>query len=597
MSSKFFLSLRQQWFNAANITFLCMALLGTGCASKSTDNDAYADNETSYKEVELNVKLTAKQEEIFNKTGVLDKNLPSKAKPAVARQYSHFLNKGRITMAKFSQRSEDYLGHARQVFKKQGMPEELAFLAIVESGYNTTIKSHAGAAGAWQFMPYTGMHYGLHQDWWIDERLDPYESVEAAATYLKKLHSYFGDWLLAIAAYNAGEGKIGRALKGTGAKDFFTLVERNYKLDYKAQLRKETIDYVPRFLAICKIMRNLDALGFEDVNMNKAPKHARVETKPGTDLKAMSKVVKMPWNEFQDVNSAHKQYVTHASKSTYVYVPSHSKSIANAYASKGKSPYAWQTVKVPKGETWASISKKSGVPVAALKASNSSSSLRNGKIRLPSGPGVKIPKFDTYLAGGKYKVKSGDTLSGIAAKHKVSTKSLMAVNNISDAGKIRSGQTLKIPTSKSSIASKSSKSKKQQVATKSSAKKSNTKKSGGTKGKTTAVAKAKTHKIASGETLLGIALKYDVSTKSLMQANNISNASKVRAGQVLKIPAGTTSTVAKKAKPKTYIVKSGDTYWGIARKYDLSTSELLALNKKTNSSKLRAGEKLLVSSK
>ncbi len=597
MSSKFFLSLGQQWFYATKISFLFLVLLSAGCASKDASNLTSVDNETTYKEVDLNVKLTAEQERILKKTGELDKNLPSKAMPAVARQYSHFLNKGRITMAKFSQRSEDYLGHARQVFRERGMPEELAFIAIVESGYNTTIKSHAGAAGAWQFMPYTGMSYGLHRDWWIDERLDPYESVEAAATYLKKLHNYFGDWLLAIAAYNAGEGKIGRALKGTGAKDFFTLVELNYKLDYKAQLRKETIDYVPRFLAVCKIMRNLDALGFENVDMNKAPQHARIETKPGTDLKAMAKVVKVPWNDFQDANSAHKQYVTHASKSTYVYVPSHSKSIANAYATKGKSPYAWQTVTVPKGETWTSISKKSGVPVAALKASNSSSSLRKGKIRIPQGPGVKIPKFDTYLAGGKYKIKPGDTLSAIAVKHKVSTKSLMAANKISDASKIRSGQILKIPGKSATIATKSNTSNKKQVATKQSSKKSNTKNSGGKKSKKTAVAKAKTHKIASGETLLGIAIKYDVSTKNLMQANNIGDASKVRAGQVLKIPSDNTAVAEKKVKPKTYTVKSGDTYWGIARKYDLSTSELLALNKKTKSSTLRAGEKLLVSSK
>ncbi len=591
MSSKFFLALNSRYFYIINLGILCLSLLGAGCASKEA-SIATGGDETAYKAVDMDVKLNAQQRKIFNKTGELDKNLPKKAIPAVSRQYSHFLNKGRVTMAKFSQRSEDYLGHARKIFRDRGMPEELAFLAIVESGYNTTIKSHAGAAGAWQFMPYTGMSYGLHRDWWIDERLDPYESVEAAATYLQKLHSYFDDWLLAVAAYNAGEGKIGRALKGTGAKDFFTLVERNYKLDYKAQLRKETIDYVPRFLAICKIMRNLDELGFEDVNMNKAPLHARIEAKPGTDLQAMAKVVKMPWDEFQDVNSAHKQYVTHANKQTYVYVPTHSKSIAYSYVNKGKSPYAWKNVTVPKGETWGSISKKSGVPVAALKASNKNISLKNGaKIRVPSGPGVKTPVFNTYLAkGGTYKVKSGETLSGIAKKHNTSLKNIMQANNITDASKIRSGQVLKIPTSGTAVASKSKQTTKK-VAVKQTAKKS-TKPSSKTTKKTT-VASNKTHKIKSGETLLGIAIKYDVSTKSLMQANNIADASKVRSGQVLKIPAQTQATASKK---RTHTVKSGDTYWAIARKYDLSTSELLKLNKKTKSSTLKAGETLLVSS-
>ncbi len=580
MSSKLFFSAKQQRFSLKKLS-ICLGIitLCTGCASKETKFVAPQQHETAY-EVSSDIKLTDQQKKVFYRTSDLDRNIPKKGMPAVAKQYSHFLNKGRITMKTFSQRSEDYLGHAREIFRDRGMPEELAFLAIVESGYNTTIKSHAGAAGAWQFMPYTGMSYGLHQDWWIDERLDPYESVEAAATYLKRLHGYFDDWLLAIAAYNAGEGKIGRALKGTGAKDFFTLVERNHKLEYKAQLRKETIDYVPRFLAICKIMNNLEDLGFDDVDMGQDPLHVRVEAKPGTDLQAMAKVVQMPWSEFKKVNSSHKQYVTHASKTTYVYVPSHKQSIAKTYAAKGKTPYAWKTVTVPQGETWASIGKKARVPVAALKAANGNKSLRSGtKIRIPNGPNVREPKFTTYLAsGGKYKVKSGETLSGIATKHKTSTKALMQANNIKDASKIRVGQVLKIPGS-AAVASNNKK----------ESKKTTTK---------TAVAKsskAKTHKIKSGESLLGIALKYDVSTKQLMKANGIKDASKIRSGQVLNIPSG--KAVAQSKPSKMHKVKSGDTYWDIARKYNLSTSELLALNKKSKSSTLKVGETLLVSSK
>ncbi len=582
MSNKLFLFLRQQRIYAKQMGIcVCIAILSAGCASKDADEHALKTSSKTYHAVSDDINLTAQQKKIFNLTGELDKRLPKKAIPAVAKQYSHFLNKGRVTMATFSKRSENYLGHARKVFRDKGMPEELAFLAIVESGYNTTIKSHAGAAGAWQFMPYTGMRFGLHQDWWIDERLDPYEAVEAAATYLEKLHDYFGDWLLAIAAYNAGEGKIGRALKGTGTKDFFTLVEQNYKLDYKAQLRKETIDYVPRFLAITKIMRNLDALGFEDVNMNKKPQHARIEAKPGTDLQAMAKVVSMSWPDFKTVNSAHKQYVTHASKATYLYVPSHKQSAARTYAAHGKSPYAWKTVKVPKGETWSSVSKKTNVPSSALQAANNNRSLsKGGTIRIPNGPNVKTPKFVTYVAkAGTYKVQSGETLLGIAIKHNTSTKALMQVNDIQDASKIRAGQMLKIPTSKAVASNSKGKN------TSKPQKKPSTK------------AVATTHKIMPGETLSGIAVKYDVSTKSLMQANNISDAGKVRSGQIIKIPTGTlsASTTKSKAPRRTHKVKSGDTYWAIARKYDLSTSALLELNKKSKSSTLRVGETLLVS--
>ncbi len=641
MSSNLFLLLKQQWLNSKKLCVLmALFVICAGCANKDTKTVLPNKTKGSAYKISSDINLTSEQKKIFYRTGELDKNIPKKGVPAVAEQYSHFLNKGRITMKTFSQRSEDFLGHAREIFRERGMPEELAFLAIVESGYNVTVKSHAGAAGAWQFMPYTGMSYGLHQDWWIDERLDPYESVEAAATYLKRLHGYFDDWLLAIAAYNAGEGKIGRALEGTGAKDFFTLVERNHELDYKAQLRKETIDYVPRFLAICKIMRNLEDLGFEGVDMDQDPLHVRVEAKPGTDLQAMAKVVQMPWSEFKKTNSLHKQYVTHASKNTYVYVPSHKQSAANSYVAKGRSPYAWKTVTVPQGETWSSISKKSRVPVGALKAANGNKPLRQGaKIRIPSGPYVRVPKFTTYLAkGGQYKVKSGETLSGIASKHSTNVKAIMQANNISDSSKIRVGQVLTIPGS-TQVASSTKKQTTKKPAKKAVAQKSKSKatshtvkpgesllgialkydvttqglmKANGIKdsskisigqvikiptGKAVAQAtkKTRTHTVKPGESLLGIALKYDVTTKGLMQANGIKDSSKISIGQVIKIPNGKAVAQATK-KARTHKVKSGDTFWDIARKYNLSTKELMALNKKSKSSTLRVGETLLVSS-
>ena len=146
---------------------------------------------------------------------------------------------------------------------KRWTPEDLAYLAIVESGYKPEAFSHAGAAGAWQFMPSTGKKYGLDQDKWTDERLDPYEATEAAASYLQKLYDDFGDWPTAIAAYNAGEGKMQRALEGSGSRNFFEVRERNETLPEKTRLREETKQYVPRFLAVTKIMRNLPQLGFE----------------------------------------------------------------------------------------------------------------------------------------------------------------------------------------------------------------------------------------------------------------------------------------------------------------------------------------------
>ncbi len=512
MSSKVFLKQeKKQYAFTVWSLFLCTMIFLGGCSSKTVEITP-----PNYKQGSVaDAKLSAKERQIFYKTGQLDKDLPQVALPSVAKQYSHFLYGGRRTMEVFSQRAEDYLGHARQIFREKGMPEELAYLAIVESGYKPTVKSHAGALGTWQFMPYTGKIYGLRQDSWLDERLDPYKSVEAAATYLKRLHGYFDDWLLAVAAYNAGEGKIGRALKATGAKDFFTLVQRNHTLSHKMQLRTETLVYVPRFLAVCKIMRNLSPLGFEKVNHNQQPEYARITVRPKTNLKGLAKASGLSWSEFRALNASHKKAVTHSKYSTYVYVPHGKVHASKSYASSASNRVVASTTK----------------------------SQSNSK------------------GASSYKVKSGDTLSAIAVRHNLSVAQLAKLNGMSSSAKIKVGQVLKVKgTPSRTVASTSSK-----------------------------AGKMTSYKVKAGESLSGVAHKHNTTVAALMKVNKLSDASKVRAGQVLKVPAGKTVAVA-----RVHVVKYGDTVGGIAQRYDLSTAQLLKLNKK-NSTNIREGEKLLVS--
>ena len=177
----------------------------------------------------------------------------------------------RGVMESWLKRAQRYLPHTGR-FLAEGLPEDLIYLPFAESGFNPFALSRSGASGVWQFMPGTGKHYGLTVDDWIDERRDPYASTEAAIKYLKKLYADFGDWSLALAAYNAGEGKIGRALAKTGCEDYFSLCEAS------DDLREETKLYVPKFLALVKIAGNLEELGFEPGFSSVVP--VKVQVKP-----------------------------------------------------------------------------------------------------------------------------------------------------------------------------------------------------------------------------------------------------------------------------------------------------------------------------
>lgn len=383
--------------------------------------------------------------------GQIDKDIPASAINDIALQYKYYLRKGRQSMCVVSKRSEQYLAYAKKVFRDRGMPEELANLAIVESGYKADAVSHAGAAGAWQFMPFTGTKYGLTQDSWQDERLDPYRATEAAADYLKVLYSYFGDWPTAIAAYNAGEGKMLRAKEGTGGKDFFEVKDRNQMLDEKAQLKEETKQYVPRFLAVTKIMRNLPKLGFEPINPDSAEPVHRFTVAPGTDLKALSKACQLSWPEFSIYNQHHKRVITCTDKRTFVYVPSKAQQLAANYLVGNSGTHAgWRLTQAPNSQdSLEKISKRSNVPLALLQAANP------GLSRLTAGQTVLLPptvslakanrRAAKNVSASVHTIKAKETLYSISRKYNVSPNELMACNSLDNPGCLQPGQTLNIP--------------------------------------------------------------------------------------------------------------------------------------------------------
>jgi membrane-bound lytic murein transglycosylase D len=199
-------------------------------------------------------------------------------------------------------RSARYLGMVRDVMRKRGLPEELAFTAMIESGYNPDAVSHAGAKGMWQFMAPTARRYGLRVDQWVDERLDPEKSTVAAAAYLRDLYALFGSWPLAQAAYNAGEVKVARAIRVTGSNDFWTLARTNH-------LRRETKEFVPQIHAATVIGRDPERFGFEFED-RPAPATETVSVPPATDLRRLSATAGIPYDTLRTMNSVLVRGVT-----------------------------------------------------------------------------------------------------------------------------------------------------------------------------------------------------------------------------------------------------------------------------------------------
>ena len=592
----------------------CCLMLAGGCASRQSGDSGGRGVSFSVPDDDP-TPLSGKELTALQSTGQVDKSVPPEAMDDVTRQYKYYLHKGRNSVCVFSKRAEGYLNYSRQVFRSRGIPEELAYLAIVESGYRVDARSPVGAAGAWQFMPGTGERFGLTQDWWTDERLDPYESVEAAADYLQKLHEYFGDWPTAVAAYNAGEGKISRAKEGTGGKNFYEIKARNHMLDDKAQLREETKQYVPRFLAITKIMRNLPDLGFEPIRPENAPGVQRLTARPGTDLNGMAEACGMSWGEFAAYNRHHKHRITDTGRTTFVYVPAQKERQAQAFLRSSRcTAYAgWGAMRVTSNaDSWEKISRRCGVPVAQLRA------LNPGESRLSAGQTVLAPrsvdmsakavaaldgKAQSKAEGGKKSTSTGKAVPQASAQSSPQASGQRPVQAPVQAPVQSSAQASGQPSARAAASSGS-------------------------------------HTLQANETLYAVAKQHNVTVKDLQDHNNIDNPNALQAGTVLRIPAGASSAASTatgpatgpagkpagktvgvsaagpaaggsdgrvggkasgaasarpvaKATRTTYTVQAKDSLWKIAREHKVSVEDLMRWNG-VNEKNLRAGSVLVV---
>ena len=334
--------------------------------------------------------LTAVELQAFKTVSDLDRHLIEEEARIVELHFKNYLHQMRGSFDVYLRRSARFLPYVKQVFASRGIPDDIAYLFMVESGGNPVAVSHAGAAGLWQFMPATGKIYGLQQDNWIDERRDPYKATVAAADYLQKLYREFCNWHLAVAAYNAGEGKIGRAISGTGASDFFDLCRLDVQLEARARLKDETRDYVPRLIAMAKIMRNLDRLGLMKPTNAMAWKLAPMNVPPLTDLNTLAMQLGMDWSAFSAMNPA---YLRPASppQQTIAYVPSEKLSTAVRWAASREARVYddWQEYATRKGDSLPTLAKRHQVSEETIKQVNNLVTAQPKQGKVFSIPGQK----------------------------------------------------------------------------------------------------------------------------------------------------------------------------------------------------------------
>lgn len=364
----------------------------------------------------------------------------------------YFQTVGRSAFARWLSRSERYIPMMKEVLRKEGLPDDLVYLAMIESGFTPHAVSWANAVGPWQFISGTGKRYSLRIDQWIDERRDPLKSTVAAALYLKELYSLFNnDWYLAAAGYNAGENKILRAINMYNTRDFWEMSKGTY-------LKRETKEYVPRLLAAAIIAKEPAKYGFADIAYLPPIEFDTVLIPSRTDLEVVAQLIGTTADDLRELNPELRRWCTPPNYPGYqLKVPKGSKAkFEDEYAKlpadqRFKERITYARYKVKRKESLAAVAKRfntSPQVLAELNHLKQNAPLRGRTLVVPLSVAEKDPPKVRRVAAAPqvfkkyYTVKRGDTLASVAKKFNVSTKVLAAWNNIKGKIALKPGKRI-----------------------------------------------------------------------------------------------------------------------------------------------------------
>ena len=471
-------------------------------------------NEVTYP-VDPNVKAKAEAE-----VKATHSDLPLMMTDPVAGYINYFSTRGRGTLERALTRSGRYQAMIQRVLKEEGVPQDLIYLAQAESGFHPLALSRAGARGMWQFMASRAKGYGLERDWWVDERQDPEKSTRAAAQHLKDLYNEFGDWYLAMAAYNSGPGTVQNAVKRTGYADYWQLYKRNV-------LPKETRNYVPIILAVTIMAKNPEQYGLDKVVTDKPVPYDTVKIDYPVDLRLVAECVDASESTLQDLNPSLLRLTTPKDREFELHLPAGTKDryLSAITAIPPDMRVWWRYHKVAPGDTLASVARAFHTsPRAIVQANNldGDENLRaESELIIPVAPG-KHPADEIASYSRRattYKVRKGDTVQTVADNFGVPPSMVRRWNHLK-GDSVRGRRVLYIhqPVAPGSDESR------QVIASKSTSKK---------KLQTTATKTVVHHKVQRGETLSSIAKSHNTTVDALKENNG--NLANLRPGMVLVI--------------------------------------------------------------
>ena len=424
-------------------------------------------------------------------------------------------------------RSKRYMFYIVEEVEKRGMPTEIALLPMVESAFNPKAYSRSHASGIWQFIPSTGRHFGLSQNWWVDSRRDVIAATDAALDYLQKLHGMFGNWELALAAYNWGEGSVARAIAKNKA--------RGEPTDYLSlRMPNETRQYVPRLMAIKNLIATPNNFGINLGVVPNQPYFAQITLTQHIDVALAAKLSNTTLDEFTALNPQYNRPVIQAKQAVTLLLPVDKAEVFAANLENyGKPLASWQPYHAKRGEKLDTIASRHGISSARLKDVNGIN-LKGGRLAsnqvllVPGTSGAKLEnaafteiKTESLSNSRVYSVRKGDTLFSIAKRHGVKAAQIKAWNNLQSNRlalnqKLNLGSVEKVAVSDIVVSTK--------VAAKASP---------------TGVAKKspvnKQYTVRRGDTLYSIAQRFEVDLDDLLRWNKLSSKKRIQPGDKVTI--------------------------------------------------------------